>query len=76
MSEKTTGTSIFTSIAAGGFGVISLQEWLAILSAVAVVITTVVNWYYRHKNYQLALKDQKRKEAEDAKRLRTDQQSY
>ena len=55
MTDKATTTTVITCLAAGTFGAWTLQEWLAVLSAICVVVTTWHSWRHRNRLYQLKL---------------------
>lgn len=47
------------SIASGGVTVVAgftLNEWAILIGIVATVVTTLLNWFYKHKHLQLARK--------------------
>lgn len=41
---------------AGGTGIaaFTLNEWALVVGIIATVVTTLLNWYYKHKHFQLA----------------------
>lgn len=43
---------------AGGTGLaaFTLNEWAILVGIVATIVTTLLNWYYKHKHLQLARK--------------------
>ena len=43
---------------AGGTGLaaFTLNEWAILVGIIATVVTTLLNWYYKHKHLQLARK--------------------
>lgn len=51
-------------MSAGGTGVaaFTLNDWAIVIGIAATVATTLLNWYYKHKNLQLA---RRRTERED-----------
>lgn len=45
------------SIASGGGTVVAgvtLNEWAILIGIAATIVTTLLNWYYKHKHFQLA----------------------
>ena len=51
-------------MSAGGTGVaaFTLNDWAIVIGIAATVVTTLLNWYYKHKHLQLA---RRRTERED-----------
>ena len=48
---KTYVLGIFTML----FGALTVNEVAAIFGMVGMIVTTLLNWYYRHKSYKLEL---------------------
>lgn len=50
IASKITYTSAGGTVVAG----LSLNEWAAVVGIVVTIGAFVVNWYYKHKHYELA----------------------
>jgi len=58
MEKYTTGSAYSWSFSTCMLGLFSLSDWALITGIVCTLLTCVVNWYYRHKEYRFrVLKD-------------------
>ncbi|GLS26158.1 HP1 family phage holin [Marinibactrum halimedae] len=59
--EKVNTITHWSVITVGFFNGLSVNQWFAVLSLVIGLFTLGVNWFYRHKEYTLKLRDEQRK---------------
>lgn len=57
IAKTSSGISYLASGATAGFGALSANEIAAIGGLALGALTFCVNWYYRHKHYQLAVEN-------------------
>lgn len=56
MNDKPTAASYGSSAITMVFGAMTFQQWVTVIGLVIGIATFGVNWYYKHKHYQLAQK--------------------
>ncbi|WP_181995195.1 phage holin family protein [Arsenophonus endosymbiont of Bemisia tabaci] len=59
IEKYTTGTAYGTSATTLLCGALSLSEWALVTGIICSVLTVGLNWYYRHKEYRLKVKEVK-----------------
>ena len=55
MAEKTTVVAHYIATAIGAIAGLTINEWVALCSLMLGAATFAINWYYKHKTFELTL---------------------